>query len=181
MKSIFYLLLSILLLLSSIPAFAQIGIGTTSPAPSAALEVSSLENNKGILIPRLSDTQKNAISNPAEGLLIYQTSAPSGFYFFTNGDWKLIINQTNGKNLSSNDYTTAEKNKLASILGTNTGDQTTISGNAGTATKLAASKYINGVAFDGSADITIPATAAAEELTGTTLKSTVTGSSLTSV
>lgn len=41
--------------------------------------------------------------------------------------------------------------------GTNTGDQTSVSGNAGTATKLAATKNINGVAFDGSADITVPA------------------------
>ncbi len=56
-----------------------------------------------------------------------------------------------------------------------------ITGNAATATKLAASKTINGVAFDGSADITIATGASAETLTGTTLKSTVTGSSLTSV
>ena len=54
-------------------------------------------------------------------------------------------------------------------------------GNAATATKLAATKNINGVAFDGSADIIITATADAGTLTGTTLKSTVTGSSLTSV
>ncbi len=55
----------------------------------------------------------------------------------------------------------------------------TLTGNASTATKLAATKNINGVAFDGSADITV--TADAETLTGTTLKSSVTGSSLTSV
>ena len=49
------------------------------------------------------------------------------------------------------------------------------------ATKLSNAKTINGVAFDGTADITITAPAAAETLTGSTLKSTVTGSSLTSV
>jgi uncharacterized protein (TIGR02145 family) len=54
-------------------------------------------------------------------------------------------------------------------------------GNAATATKLAAPKNINGVVFDGSADITITTLAAAEQLTGTTLKSTITGSSLMSV
>jgi uncharacterized protein (TIGR02145 family) len=57
-----------------------------------------------------------------------------------------------------------------------------ITGNAGTATsatKLATARSINGVSFDGSADITINADAGT--LTGTTLKSTVTGSSLTSV
>ena len=68
MKSIFYLLLSILILLGSEPTFAQIGIGTKTPAPSAALEVSSSGNNKGILIPRISATQKDSIVNPAEGL-----------------------------------------------------------------------------------------------------------------
>jgi hypothetical protein len=52
-------------------------------------------------------------------------------------------------------------------------------GNAATATKLAATKNINGIAFDGSADITI--TADANTLTGTTLASNVTASSLTSV
>ena len=190
MKSIFYSLFSILLMLGSVSAFAQIGIGTTNPAPSAALEVTSSANNKGILIPRISAIQKDAIVSPAEGLLVYQTTAPIGFYYYTGTAWKLMAIQTDlaskvdkvdGKDLSTNDYTSAEKTKLTAITGANTGDQTTITGNAGTATKLAASKNINGVAFDGSSDITIATGASAEQLTGTTLKSTVTASGLTSV
>jgi len=152
MKSVFSLLSSFLfVLVFSVPSVAQIGIGTKSPAPSAALEVTSTGNNKGILIPRVSATQKDAIVSPAEGLLVYQTTAPTGFYFYSGTAWKLMANATD---LSS-------------------------AGNAGTATKLAASKNINGVAFDGSADIIVPA--AAGTLTGTTLNSTITGSSLTSV
>ena len=54
-----------------------------------------------------------------------------------------------------------------------------ISGNAGTATTLATARNINGVSFNGSADITV--TAAAGTLTGSTLNSGVTASSLTSV
>ena len=54
-------------------------------------------------------------------------------------------------------------------------------GTANTATKLAIARNINGIAFDGSGDITITSTADAGSLTGTILKSTVTGSSLTSV
>jgi hypothetical protein len=54
-----------------------------------------------------------------------------------------------------------------------------IGGNAATATKLAATKNINGVAFDGSTDITVAT--AANTLTGTTLASNVVNSSLTSV
>jgi uncharacterized protein (TIGR02145 family) len=42
------------------------------------------------------------------------------------------------------------------LSGSNTGDQTTVSGNAGTATKLATARNLNGVAFDGTGDITIP-------------------------
>jgi hypothetical protein len=135
MKSNFYLLISIFLMLGSLNSFAQIGIGTKTPAPSAALEVSSTTNNKGILIPRVTAAQKDAIVSPAEGLMIFQTTAPAGFYYYTSGAWKLIISQTD----------------LAS-------------GNAGTATKLASPRNINAVAFDGSADITVPA--AAETLTG---------------
>src|SRR5690606_27273826 len=56
-----------------------------------------------------------------------------------------------------------------------------VSGNAGTATKLAAPKKINGVDFDGSADITVTAVADANTLTGTTLNPAIVTSSLTSV
>jgi hypothetical protein len=65
------------------------------------------------------------------------------------------------------------------VSGTNTGDQTTITGNAGTATTLETARNINGVSFNGSADITV--TAAAGTLTGATLASGVTASSLTSL
>ena len=57
----------------------------------------------------------------------------------------------------------------------------TTAGTATSATKLATARNINGVAFDGSGDITITSTADAGTLTGTSLKSTITGSSLTSV
>lgn len=56
---------------------------------------------------------------------------------------------------------------------------TAYTGNATTATTLQTARNINGVSFNGSADITV--TAAAGTLTGTTLNSTVVTSSLTSV
>ena len=76
-----------------------------------------------------------------------------------NNSLALKVDKVTGKALSTNDYTTAEKTKLAAILGTNTGDQINITGNAATASKLLAPKNINGVAFDGSADITIASSA----------------------
>lgn len=57
--------------------------------------------------------------------------------------------------------------------GTNTGDQTTISGNAGTATKLLTARNINGVAFDGTTNITINAVdSTARVPTSTTISTT---------
>jgi len=48
---------------------AQVGIGTTIPDASSILDISS--TTKGVLIPRLTDIQKNGITNPANGLLIF--------------------------------------------------------------------------------------------------------------
>jgi hypothetical protein len=57
---------------------------------------------------------------------------------------------------TTNKFVTAsDLTKLSNTSGTNTGDQTTITGNAGTATKLATARNIDGQAFDGSADITV--------------------------
>lgn len=67
----------------------------------------------------------------------------------------------------------------SNLSGTNTGDQTSVSGNAGTATALQTARAINGVNFDGTAAITVAA--AAGTITGTTLNSSVVTSSLSSV
>lgn len=47
-------------------------IGASSPNASALLDVTS--TTKGILFPRMTTTQKNAISSPAAGLVIYDTT-----------------------------------------------------------------------------------------------------------
>ena len=53
--------------------FAQsVGINTSTPDPSAVLDVFS--GDKGFLMPRLSTAQRNAITAPAEGLLILNTT-----------------------------------------------------------------------------------------------------------
>lgn len=72
--------------------FAQknVGIGTTTPDNSAVLDINS--SDKGLLIPRMSLQQRNAINNPADGLMVYQTGEQGGFYFFEGktNEWKPI-------------------------------------------------------------------------------------------
>ena len=63
-----HILIALMLLFTS-TIFAQVGVGTTTPASSAMLEVSS--TTKGFLPPRLTSTERDAITNPAEGLIIY--------------------------------------------------------------------------------------------------------------
>jgi hypothetical protein len=62
-----------------------------------------------------------------------------------------------GLQSNNNFVTDAEKTVLSNTSGINTGDQTTISGNAGTATTLQTSRQINTVNFNGSADINVDA------------------------
>jgi len=73
---------------------AQVAISPdgSSPDGSAMLEVKSTD--KGFLPPRMTANQRNAISSPAEGLLIYQTDAPVGYYFFKSGVWTRLSQTT---------------------------------------------------------------------------------------
>ncbi|MGV8814425.1 MAG: hypothetical protein ACOH2D_09980, partial [Gelidibacter sp.] len=80
-------------------SFAQLGIGTALPNPSAELDVVS--SNKGILIPRVSLSSINDISTITSGnvesLLVYNTNNISGlspgFYYWANGSWNKLAQQ----------------------------------------------------------------------------------------
>ena len=52
------------------------------------LDIRANGNHKGLLIPRITATEKNSITAPAEGLIIYQTDGDAGFYFFNGQAWK---------------------------------------------------------------------------------------------
>jgi hypothetical protein len=65
-----------------------VGIGTSSPNASAALDVSS--TTKGILLPTMTQTQRNAIASPATGLLVFQTDNTPGFYYYNGTAWVAI-------------------------------------------------------------------------------------------
>jgi hypothetical protein len=63
--------------------------GTTAHA-SAMLDIKS--TTKGLLIPRLTKTEKNNVASPATGLLIYQTGPDSvGFYYYQGNQWNWLM------------------------------------------------------------------------------------------
>jgi len=71
---------------------AQVGIGTTTPNPSAALDIYS--TTKGVLIPRLAQSERVLIITPAQGLLVYQIDATQGFYYFDGSIWNYLSTAT---------------------------------------------------------------------------------------
>lgn len=83
------LLLAVILFVSNV-ACAQIGFGTTNPDPSAAVDIQ--DTARGLLIPRMDAAHKHAIQNPANGLVIYQTDTPKGFWFYDGATWQMVNN-----------------------------------------------------------------------------------------
>jgi hypothetical protein len=70
------------------PSTGSTGIGTITPSASSLLEIKSTK--KGLLIPRMTKTQRDAIAAPATGLLIYQNNATPGFYYYDGAAWKAV-------------------------------------------------------------------------------------------
>jgi uncharacterized protein (TIGR02145 family) len=78
------LLLSAILVATSFTTFAQVGVGTTTPNGSAALDITS--TTSGLLPPRMTEAQRDLIGTPAAGLMVYCTDCgANGEPQFYNG------------------------------------------------------------------------------------------------
>ncbi|GAB2960099.1 hypothetical protein GCM10027048_29490 [Hymenobacter coalescens] len=93
------------LLLAAAPLRAQsVGIGTTTPDSKAALDISSTD--KGLLIPRLTQDQRTAMTGVPTGLMVFQTDgAQPGFWYYFGGQWLNLPNSTSGDNLGNHTAT----------------------------------------------------------------------------
>jgi hypothetical protein len=70
----------------------NVAINTTGNAAdnSAILDVQS--TTKGLLAPRMTATERGNIASPIAGLIVYQTTAPAGFYYHTGSGWVILLN-----------------------------------------------------------------------------------------
>src|SRR5687767_2225383 len=81
----------LLLIITSITSVSQVAINTsgiTNAASSSMLDVSS--TSKGILLPRMSSSQRKAIANPETGLLVYDTDRQT-IYLFDGENWRPMM------------------------------------------------------------------------------------------
>lgn len=109
MYSLFFVLLSMNInAQNTFPATGSAGIGTTVPNASALLEMKS--TGKGLLIPRMTSDQRDLITAPASGLLIYQTNNTKGFYFYSGSAWTPLVSK--GWSLTGNGGTVPGTNFL---------------------------------------------------------------------
>ena len=103
---------------------AQTGIGTSTPSPSAKLEVAS--SNQGFLPPRIALTATNAaspVTSPATGLLVYNTATTGtppnnvapGYYYWNGSAWVAILSNITTSSISGNGTTTTLTNFGAEV------------------------------------------------------------------
>jgi microcystin-dependent protein len=83
MKKIMFLISTV-----SFAANAQVGINTSTPDTSAALDIRSPSGSeiRGVLLPKMSTTQRDEIQLPAKGLIVYD-STKNIFQYFDGNKW----------------------------------------------------------------------------------------------
>lgn len=82
MKKSFYILICFII---TAPFFTQaqriaVNENGAAPDPSAMLDIS--DTTSGFLVPRITAAQRLLIPSPANGLLVFQTDQPEGFYVY---------------------------------------------------------------------------------------------------
>lgn len=151
-------------------AFSQgIGINTTGGTPNSSAGLDIDFTDKGLLVPRLTQAQRNAIASPAASLLIYQTDNTPGYYY-NNGtsgspNWvQIFTSAMSGWSITGNSGTTAGTNFIGTtdskdfVLKTNNTERfrITADGNALLGTTSASSLARFNIANGGGTNIAFP-------------------------
>ncbi|MDO7849299.1 hypothetical protein Q5H92_23245 [Hymenobacter sp. M29] len=123
--------LAALALLAAAPRLAHaqtgsVGIGTTTPAASAALEIRS--TSKGLLLPRLTTAQRDALTAsttapPVPGLLVYLIDGTPGLYAYDGTTW-VRLGADNLGNHTATQTLNLNEQRLLGIGNTSLGDST---------------------------------------------------------
>ena len=144
-------------------AWAQVGIGTSTPNANAALEISATD--KGLLIPRLTIAQRTTIISPPQGLMVYQTDGTAGggpqtgFWYYAGTDGWVFLDAGTSSGLtlpyagtaatSSTAFAVSNTGNGQALSGTATGNGTAAVRGENTNTTSGSSMGVLGVAISG--------------------------------
>ena len=78
----FFIFLAVLSISAS--AYTQVGIGTSNPDTSALLDITT--TTQGLLIPRMTNVERQAISDPQPGLMVFDTVSDT-FMVYNGSGW----------------------------------------------------------------------------------------------
>ncbi|MCK4815312.1 hypothetical protein KA005_06045 [bacterium] len=85
---------------SVITSHAQVGINSDGSTPDSKAMLDVKSTTKGMLIPRMSTTQRGNISSPPEGLLVYDSTLHT-FVYYDGSFWVRFIAETTGTSANS--------------------------------------------------------------------------------
>lgn len=98
---------SLIIMVATCASAQSVAINTdgSSPDTSSMLDVSS--TSQGILLPRMTSTERESVSSPATGLLIYDLTE-SILYYYTGSVWQrmdAVVVGSNSGDLPTSPYT----------------------------------------------------------------------------
>ena len=105
--------------LLSFSGFSQVAISNPSSTPDASAMLDVKSTTKGVLLPRMTYTQRNAIPSPAQGLIVYQTNnstTPRGFYIFDGTSWQEMA-KAEDIAVAGNSWTVSGSNQYSGVSG----------------------------------------------------------------
>jgi hypothetical protein len=70
--------------------YSQVGISNSGSVPDNSSMLDIKSSSKGLLIPRMTQAERLAISSPATGLLVFQTIVGQGFYYYDGNVWTAL-------------------------------------------------------------------------------------------
>jgi len=111
-----------LIIVASLALTIQAQDITNTPGTDGDFVITSTTG--GILIPTMTETQRDAIGSPATGLMIYQTDNTPGFYYYNGSSW--VINGDGTSTVTGlSDLSDAEASNSNVFLGLNAGINST--------------------------------------------------------
>jgi len=96
---------------------AQVAVNTDGSTADASAMLDIKSTTKGVLVPRMIKSQRDAILSPTTGLMIYQTDYTPGFYFYNGYSWVTI----GAEAISINDLSDGRTGSTSVFLGEEAG------------------------------------------------------------